>query len=760
MEQRIQQKKEIQWITVRKTDGDERKAFTKEITLTKELKKAVIRFQSDCVCGVFVNGAFLISGTGHYPERVNCHEITHALKTGQNTICLELGTRYYQQSGRSMKERRGYWYSNVAFELELQYADGEICYIPTDCSWKAETEKGVSGETCEIIHVTDADYERLWRSAAVWVEEPTDRSIPDAVVNVTGNAYAAYVKASGNPKHLLPKEIYETNMTEDELAAGDLPINRLARTPGEERYVIYDFGRLVVGFAEIDLWVSEEADLIHYVEWSEKPEDFAEDSRRKAMVDRLSLFDKVSPSDGKRISLYRRASRYLKLVISGTDRPVKICDFSIRPCMYPVSRTGWFSCDDPMLNEIWEVGKYTLHVNKQQEYESCPRNEMKFFSGDGIIAALTDYYAFGDHALVDASLSLHFPASSVGKVQNFEEANISGLWDYPGWWVVMLYNEYKHYGDLDVLKKHYANAARNLEWYISRMNKRNLIYSIQRLMLPFCVESGGVEWTDAGDRLGEKASLNSMFYKTLLCMSELGTVMKDSRADYWQELAEKVRCAINTHLWSEEKQAFIDREYDYIPQDGNALAVLFGVADEERSKAALKTMQGHLWSEYGSSICDKSLPHSRGGAQTIAPLMCTYEAEANFLHRDSGNALDLIRRCWGSMLKKGARTFWEYAPNNEGEWSVRSHAWAAGCTYLLGAYVLGVRPGNNGWQKMHFDPQPDLLNAVKGVVPTPLGEVAVRYSVRDGQKHYVLAIPQGMDVDTTVPTSELEIVRY
>ena len=61
-------------------------SYKKIFSLDKEIKNAVIRFEADGVCAVYVNGDFIISGTARYPERVYCHEITSRLKKGENTI--------------------------------------------------------------------------------------------------------------------------------------------------------------------------------------------------------------------------------------------------------------------------------------------------------------------------------------------------------------------------------------------------------------------------------------------------------------------------------------------------------------------------------------------------------------------------------------------------------------------------------------------------------------------------------------------------
>ena len=131
---------EISWITARKTDGDEYKTFRKTIRLSAKVSEAYVRFESDCVCGVCLNGAFITSGAGHYPGRVNCREVSSLLAQGENGILVTLGTRFYQGAGIKAKKVRGFWYSSFALELEVVYENGKREYFATDPSWETDQE--------------------------------------------------------------------------------------------------------------------------------------------------------------------------------------------------------------------------------------------------------------------------------------------------------------------------------------------------------------------------------------------------------------------------------------------------------------------------------------------------------------------------------------------------------------------------------------------------------------------------------------------
>jgi hypothetical protein len=144
--------------------------------------------------------------------------------------------------------------------------------------------------------------------------------------------------------------------------------------------------------------------------------------------------------------------------------------------------------------------------------------------------------------------------------------------------------------------------------------------------------------------------------------------------------------------------------------------------------------------------------------------MNAHEAAARFLIGDDKGAVELLRRCWGSMIKRGAKTFWEYADTSDGPrppYFTVCHAWGAGCTYLLSAFVLGIRPLEAGYEKLLFAPSGE-LESFEGVVPTAKGLVAVNCeSTAEGEKKFTLILPKNMSFETKLPdNSALEVIEY
>lgn len=754
-------KPDINWISNPRRNGDEWCTYTKRFSLEKPIKSAVVRFQTDSTCGVYVNGEFIISGTGRLPERVNCHEITSKFVLGDNYINIVIGSTYYQQKGYEMKEQRGYWLNEVALEICFEFEDGEKKILSTDSTWTADID-GTCVPAVETMRVTDAEYDTMWKYAAPWVEEESHRPyISPEVVKVAGEEYASYAAISP-AEYVYPASVAKTNMIQSN--DGYIANCAIEETP----YIIYDFGRLAVGYTDIQYCTQKDICVTMHFDFSERISDFDFDPQWEwsEVVKRLDIRQLLKADERSAFNLRRRAFRFVKIEFE-KDNSLCIKNIRVKPCMYPSPKRGWFKSSDELLNKAWEVGKYTLHVNKQQEYESCPRNEMAFFSGDGYIDALVDLYVFGEDKLMESSLSLKHSEACGGIAYTSKFLKYRHQWDYYAWRIISVHLHYKITGDMDFLRDFYEETELSLLWQLERLGKNKLIFQPPCYYSTYTFTLGQVDWACSPARLGEKPYLNALLYKSLIAMAELDEAMGYSeKSSARLSLAEEIKNAVNDVLWCEEKNMYKDVFDDYTSQDGNVIPVLFGIADKERAKTALSTIKQNLWSPYGASILDEYIPHTRGGNTTVSPLMCAYEAEARFINGLPDEAIELIRNCWGNMLNKGAGTFWEFSPNNDYErWDAVSHAWSSGCTYLLSAYVLGIRMTKPNFESIIFQPQICDLSHFSGVVPSNGGLIAASYKKQEINGKIInvfeLALPEKTQVEYILPeNSKINIIRY
>lgn len=738
---------DISYIGYVKRDGDEWLTLSKSFSLGTLPSFAAVRFDSFGVCAAYINGEFVAGNTGRYANRITYAECTGKLRLGENEIRLVLGGHYYQTFDATNYARTGARHSAVAACLELGNGEG-AARICTDPSWICQSDLGVT-ETQGFSQVTAAEYNRFWLSAALWQEERPVRA-PDAILDLIGG-YGEYISAP-KQRYAEPCEIVCTDMERED--------GGLASTK-ETASVLYRFDKLYCGYVELEYEAENDGELEIRFDYSGFPEDMEFGTPKEhTNAKRLAIKKPLQVGRHKLTLIRRRACMYMML---RSNIRIRLLSVAIRLDMLNHDTLGYFHCSEELFNEMWEIGKYTHHICKHQEYESCPRNEMKYFSGDGILSALIDAYTFGEGSVTVSSLSLTEINSNVGLMFDRFTKKL-GLSEYPAWRIIQAYNHYLYYNDTHFATQHFDELCGSLDWMLNKMNASGLIYQFPIQGGPFGIANVSTDYTQNPDRLGEKPLLNAMLYRALICMAELANVVGDSRGATWLEIAAKVKDAINNRLWSEELQAYYEPFRPHsIPQDGNALCVLFGIAEGERAATVMKTLREKLWTPYGSTVCSTPDAHKYGGNNVVSPMMNTYEAAARFERRDDDGALELMRRCWGSMMARGAKSFWEYADTSDGPkpiYFTGCHAWSAGCTYLLSAFVLGVRPLSAGYEKLLFAPSA-ALESFEGVVPTAKGLVAVRCQTRDGKKHFTLALPKNTAVETRLPeNATLEVIEY
>lgn len=729
------------WMTLEKRSGDEYKYFRGTLRLKNVPSEAEVLFASMGHCACFINGKFVSASTGRYPGRVNRHQVASFLRPGLNAFALALGGSYFWKDEMEHRQARGLWASMAAFEFRAESGRKQIVMV-SDKTWRCSPAAGPGWMTPEfddsawgrpdLARLVSADeHGRFWDSAPLFREYaatlPPAREAADGVAPVVGPGYALNVKESELPIAAPSAVVSVFDAQTDAPRFAVKPLEGAAPIPLDDSTpaIVLDFGRLVVGFLEIDFAAPASGRLRFEFDYSEDPRDFTKAAHFGPWIIEKLAVEAEFHNARSWFNARRRAFRYLRISLAAGAGPVRIARVAVRPDVYPAVNRGWFDCSDALLNEIWEVARYTLRVNLHQEYESCPRNEMLAFSGDVRIDGLCDAYAHGGKELMRSFFHLIQNPDAFGMV--LDPLEEKALWDYPAWRIICLRDYWLYSGDAAVVKKFCESARLCAEWYLAGLDADGLIY--QRAVLDNHHKPKAVEYTCSAHRLGRKAYLNALAAEALRCASELAALAgRRSDAIKFVDAAARMRRGINRRLWAEADGAYRDELYDHIPQDGNVLAALFGAADRHRAKSALAAVKDKLWSPYGSALFDRKEPRDGNaeGDRVISPLMCAYEAEARFALGQDEDALDLIRRCWGAMLRKGAKTFWEFAWNDAGtRWPVPAHAWSSGPVYLLPACVLGVRPLAPGFARALIRPMLGGLAQARGVVPAPGGLIGV-----------------------------------
>ncbi|WP_340021477.1 family 78 glycoside hydrolase catalytic domain [Paenibacillus sp. FSL K6-1096] len=438
----------------------------------------------------------------------------------------------------------------------------------------------------------------------------------------------------------------------------------------------------------------------------------------------------------------RRGLRYVMITVRGADRPVKLYSCRILQSNYPAADIGRFHCSDALLNDIWEISRHTTRVCMEDTFVDCPAYEQVFWVGDSRNAALVNYYLFGAADLVKRCLEL--VPGSARQTGGLYADQVPGGWSsvIPNWtffWVTACLEYARHTGDTRFAAGMWPKVRLTLDRYLEHIDSRGLLHIKAWNLLDWAP----IEQPNDGIVTHQ----NAVLVRTLQDAAELAAMGGAAgESGRYRQAATALKEAVNRHLWSEERQAYVDCIYP----DGTAsvsysmqtqvMALLCGAAEGERKERLVRYLAGPPGDFVGIG----------------SPFMAFFYYETLAQAGNVQLMLDDMRTVYGQMIEHEATACWEMYPNFKENRAnpqllTRSHchAWSAAPGYFLGAWVLGIRPAAPGWSRVLISPQPGDLRWAKGAVPLPGGgRIDVEWSIaeEDGAPVFRLEVTAPHDI--------------
>jgi hypothetical protein len=452
----------------------------------------------------------------------------------------------------------------------------------------------------------------------------------------------------------------------------------------------------------------------------------------------------------------------------------------------PETYTGWFECSDEALTQYWFNSAYTnemvtdhFRANDVDPRDSAsPTLEGKLvlfdgakrdrdpYVGDITVSGLTTYLTHNTSEAVRnviADLADHQRSDGWIPPASIDNYTLP-LFDYPLHWIVTSWQYVLYSGDLVYAKAYQGALQRVLDgWYISVTDDNDLL-------------SKGLNGTSGyGDyaflpRTDEVTYYNTLYVYALQQATAWATSLGDrTSAQRWRKRAATVSNAINAHLWDAAVGAYFDSSNLTTgvrhAQDGNSIAVVSGVANSSRAVSALEYLSSHTAQEYGNAFYDAAVPGVDNATQRVYAFISFFELQARFLSGLDSSTIEEIHRLYGWMTTHDPTvTVWEgIGPGGslyEGSYTSMAHGWSTGVVSLLSNYVLGVRPTGPGFSSWMLEPHVSGLSWARGVVPTPLGDIAVSWDVEaDNCFRLTVTVPLGSKAKIGVPASKNAEVR-
>lgn len=419
------------------------------------------------------------------------------------------------------------------------------------------------------------------------------------------------------------------------------------------------------------------------------------------------------------VAKLRGGFRYLTLFLNSTGW-VDITDVSLNftasPSMNdPSAYANYFYCDDALLNRIWYAGAYTVQLCTigSEVLSDGPKRDRTVWPGDLGISSATAYVSTGDVLATKNSLTtLYQIQRPTGKLPYAgPEVNDFGSDTYHIWTLIGTYNYYLYSADKKWLDGIWENYTLGVTFITDKID------AVSGLL----IVDGTNGWAGCC-RGGENIEANALLYRVLttgvvLAQAEGNLTLAKASTVQATALKKQINSAL---LWDATVGAFKDNPNSttLYRQDGNSLAVWYGVPDSSTKVASILHVLKRNWNAFGSQT-----PEYAGG---ISPFIGSIEVLARLTANDDENALELIRTEWGHMLNdpRGTNsTMWEAMQSNGDfrqfgslpeSYVSLAHGWSTGPTSALTNYVLGIAPDTAGAQDYHVIPHPGNLRHVEG----------------------------------------------
>ena len=489
-----------------------------------------------------------------------------------------------------------------------------------------------------------------------------------------------------------------------------------SQTEGKELFA--EWAREGIGYLQLNDVRGNGQVNIYY---GESPDE-ARDKRHSYLSDQV-LFTADSITDlatmtvlpRQRASYRLACSRAMRYVLVECSGDVSVGSVTMQSEMKDVERRGSFECSDTLLNRIWQVGAYTLHLTDREVMIEGIKRDRWMWSGDAIQSYLMNYYTFFDTPVVRRTI---WALRGKDPVQQ----HINTILDYTFFWFNSIYDYYLYTGDARFVSQIYDRMKTLMDYAQGRLNDQGMVEG----------QKGDWVFVDWSPRRMSKdgclAFEQLVYLRSLQTMQQCAALVgNDKDRQRYGEAAETLRRQIIPMFWNDEKGALVHhtkggQQQDEMTRYANIFAVLYGLLDSQQQQSVLRQVLSN------DSVMEITTPYMR-----------FYELEALCVLGRQEQVLTEMRSYWGGMLRQGATTFWETYDPKEGYperlamygnryGKSLCHAWGASPVYLLGKYYLGVKPIKPGYAEWEARPCLGDLKWMKGDVPTPHGTIHIEMS--------------------------------
>jgi alpha-L-rhamnosidase len=557
----------------------------------------------------------------------------------------------------------GYGPPRMTFRMVIVYADGRRELILSDGSWKtshgALLENGLYfGEVYDAREYSPGWDEpgfndERWEQAAVYPGHPlTSTTMPPIRVTET-----IFPRSIGNPE------------------------------PGT---YVFDFGQNFSGWTRLSVRAPQGTAIrIRHAELID------EAGRLNTLPNENACSEDIYICRGEGTETHEprftyHGFRYAE--ISGHPGPPSPATLVGKFVHTDVRKTGTFFCSDPLVNRIHRNILWGQQSNLMSIPTDCPqRDERHGWLGDAHLAAEESVFNFDMAAFYTKFLEdIRNAQKDDGSLPDVVPPYLSGLYPAdPAWgsaFAVLLHLMHRHYGDIDVLARHYDSLKKYVEFLRKQAEEH-----IQRRLGKYG------DWCPPGSIPPKKTPLELTstwcYYHDVRQLAEMAGILgrKEDAASYIH-LAAKIRSAFNdAFLHNGQYQVSRISGADRAPdQTANILPLYLEMVPKNIKPLVLENLV--------RSVVDLHDHHLDTGILGTRYLLDVL-TENGYVE----TAWKVVTRTsypgWGYMVREGATTLWERWENRRGTaMNSHNHIMLGSVDAWFYRVLAGIAPLQPGWK--------------------------------------------------------------
>ena len=420
--------------------------------------------------------------------------------------------------------------------------------------------------------------------------------------------------------------------------------------------------------------------------------------------------------------------RYVQVSIETKNEPLVIHDLYGIFTAYPFEKKSVFTTDNPITDNIQEIGWRTARLCAAETYMDTPLYEQLQYVGDTRIQAMISYYNSGDDRLAKQAIeAIDNSRLAEGITQSCFPASTDNIISpFSLMWIGMLNDFYHYRNEPEFVKAHLPGMRQILSFYDQYKNPDGTIKNAPYWNFTDWPENAR-GWKKGVPPLNEDGGSAALDFQLLWAYQwaaelELALGNKGMADDYTAK-ATQLQKSIVKKYWVPEKKLFADTaDKDRFSEHANTFAILTGTVKGAEAQEVFRRMKAQ------ENITRASI------------YFRYYVNQALAIVGFGDKYLDQLD-IWKKYIEVGATTWPEDSNIN----STRSdcHAWGASPNIEFFRIILGIDSAESGFSTVKIEPHLGLLTKISGSMPHPNGEIKVDYEVdKKGKLKASISLPQ------------------